>query len=94
VEFEWDEAKSQRNLIERGLSFELALTLFEGFYTEHVDARIDYGEVRMKAFCASAGKVVVCVFTDRDQKRRIISLRYANRRERDAYRAAEIGRHR
>jgi uncharacterized DUF497 family protein len=38
-----------------------------------------------------AGEILACVYTDRAEMRRIISLRHANRRERDAYRAAEIG---
>jgi uncharacterized DUF497 family protein len=32
-----------------------------------------------------------CVYTQRGEVRRIISLRYANRKERDAYRATHPG---
>ncbi|HEY7298363.1 MAG TPA: BrnT family toxin [Xanthobacteraceae bacterium] len=53
--------------------------------------RRDYGERRIKAIGRAAGQVLVCVYTDRSTARRIISLRVANRRERDAYRAAYKG---
>ena len=65
------------------------MALFEGPVVEQIDGRRDYGERRMQAVGTAAGKTLLCIYTDRDQVRRIISLRYANRRERDAYRAAQ-----
>ncbi len=91
MDFEWDEAKSERNRIGRGLSFDVAITLFDGPVLLEVDSRRDYGERRMKALGMVAGEIYVCIFTDRGLVRRIISLRHANRRERDAYRAAKFG---
>ena len=89
MDFEWDEAKSERNRIERRLPFDLAMALFEGPVLEQIDGRQDYGEKRVQAVGTAAGKTLLCIYTDRDHARRIISLRYANRRERDAYRAAQ-----
>ncbi len=40
---------------------------------------------------AVRGIVLVCVYVDRGEVRRIISLRAANRKERDAYRTAYPG---
>jgi len=91
MDFEWDEAKSERNLIDRGLPFELAEPLFEGRVIEQRDDRRDYREVRIQAIGRVGGRILLCVYTDRGGVRRIISLRYANRRERDAYRAGEGG---
>jgi len=47
--FEWDEAKSRRNLIERGLGFDYAARIFLGPTLEKQDTRRDYGEIRMQA---------------------------------------------
>lgn len=87
--FEWDPAKSLRNARERGLPFELAMALFDGPTLEILDMRKDYGEIRMRAIGEVNGVVMVSVYTDRKPGlRRIISLRLAKRKERDAYRAA------
>jgi len=89
--FEWDEIKSLVNAKTRGLPFEIAMALFDGPTLESPDRRRDYGERRIKAIGRVAEQVLVCVYTDRNEARRIISLRVANRRERDAYRAAHKG---
>ncbi|MFO1028142.1 MAG: BrnT family toxin [Acetobacteraceae bacterium] len=89
MEFEWDEAKSRRNLAERQLPFDLAEMPFEGFVAETIDDRRDYGEKRMRAVGMVNDIVLACVYTDRGDTRRIISLRYASRRERDGYRSAQ-----
>ena len=85
MEFEWDEAKSERNLRERGFDFAYAAGIFEGLVIETIDDRLDYGEERVIAIGETGGSVLVVVYTDRDGVRRIISARLANRRERDVY---------
>jgi len=87
VEFEWDAAKSGKNETERGLPFRLAVLLFRNPVLRRVDDRRDYGEVRIKAIGVVGDHTLHCVYTDRGGVRRVISLRHANRRERDAYRA-------
>ena len=91
MEFEWDRAKSERNERERGLPFELAALMFDGPVIERMDARRDYGETRIRAIGVVGGVTLQCVYTQRREVRRIISLRYANRKERDAYRATYPG---
>jgi uncharacterized protein len=86
--FEWDLSKSDRNRVERGLPFDLATMLFDRPTLERPDARLDYREVRMLSIGMICSVFLVCVYTDRGLVRRIISLRPANRRERDVYRAA------
>jgi uncharacterized protein len=86
VNFEWDDAKSVRNRLERGLPFELAIPLFEGPTLERIDERRAYAETRVQAIGLIGARTLFCVYADRGTVRRIISLRYANRRERDAYR--------
>lgn len=56
---------------------------------EQRDDRRDYREVRIQAIGGIGGRILLCIYTDRGPVRRIISLRYANRRERDAYCAGE-----
>jgi len=85
--FEWDRAKSERNESERGLPFELAVLLFDGLTIERVDERRHYGETRIRAIGVVGNMTLHCVYTQRGEVRRIISPRYANRKERDAYRA-------
>jgi uncharacterized protein len=52
------------------------------------DTRRDYGEMRVIAIGRVAGVTLTVVYTDRDDARRIISARRANRRERRAYNQA------
>lgn len=91
MEFEWDAAKSEENERRRGLPFALAILLFDGAVLQIVDDRRDYGETRIRAIGSIEGSVLQCVYTDRlkpaGAERRIISLRRASRKERDAYRA-------
>ena len=84
--FEWDEEKSRRNRRERGLGFDVGARLFLSPFVEWVDYRRDYGEIRMIVVGVVEGRVLTAVYTWRDGRRRIISLRAANRMERDAYR--------
>jgi hypothetical protein len=86
--FKWDPAKSAKNTRERGLPFEIGIAIFDNPTIEAVDDRFEYGEARVKAIGIVRGVVLVCVYNDQDSVRRIISLRVANRKERNAYRAA------
>jgi uncharacterized DUF497 family protein len=92
VAFEWDEAKSRRNAVERGLPFELAMALFSGPILEREDTRFDYGERRIVALGAVEGRCFVAVYTPRGAPdrpvRRIISFRKATREESHVYRQA------
>ena len=82
MDFEWDEAKSDANLAERGFGFDFAALVFDGLTLEEIDSRQDYGEVRIKAIGDVVGHVLAVIYTDRDDVRRIISARLANRKER------------
>jgi hypothetical protein len=86
--FDWDSAKSAKNVRERGLPFEIGIAVFDNPTIETTDNRFEYGETRIKAIGIVRGVVLVCIYNDHDGVRRIISLRVANRKERNAYRAA------
>ena len=49
ITYDWDEAKNERNLAERELSFDLAILMFELPVMQFLDDRRDYGELRMRA---------------------------------------------
>ncbi len=90
MRFGWDPPKSDRNARERGLPFNIAMAMFDRPTLEFDDTRRDYGERRIIADGAVAGRVLVCVYTWRgaaeDPLRWIISLRRANKGESHAYR--------
>ena len=86
MEFEWDNAKSERNRRERGFDFATAALIFEGPVQTTIDDRRDYREHRIIAIGEIDGEVLVVVYTDRGQVRRIISARRANRKERETWR--------
>lgn len=86
--FEWDEAKSQKNLRERGFDFAFIARMFDQDILEYEDTRRHYGEQRLVALGEIEEEVFVVIYTWRGDVRRIISARRANRRERHAYRQA------
>ncbi len=83
--FEWDDAKHERNLALRGVGFDAGALIFGGPVVEWLDARLDYGEVRVRAVGMWNGTLLHLVYTDRGEVRRIISVRKANRKERAAW---------
>jgi uncharacterized protein len=85
--FEWDIAKSAKNLRERGFDFVHAAKVFEQPTIEADDKRAGYGEQRVRAIGRVDDQVLFVVYTWRGTVRRIISARLANRKERNAYRA-------
>jgi uncharacterized DUF497 family protein len=86
--FEWDEDKSEANLRNRGFDFAYAALLFDGPILEIDDERENYGERRIQVIGQVDDDVLFVVYTWRNDARRIISARLANRRERDVYRQA------
>jgi uncharacterized protein len=81
MDFEWDEAKDAQNLAKHGLSLAEAVRLDWTVGANVVDTRFAYGEIRVTRFAPLDGRLHVCVFTDRNGRLRIISLRKANQRE-------------
>ena len=78
MDFEWDDDKSARNARERGLPFEIATKLFDKSTLEWNDRRHEYGERRICAVGRIGQRCFTCVYTWREGRRRIISLRKAS----------------
>ncbi|MEX1147011.1 MAG: BrnT family toxin [Sphingomonadales bacterium] len=85
VDIEFDSAKNKINITKHGVSLELAVILFGGPHILIEDNRRDYGEARFWAFGKIQGREYVCVYAERTDRVRVISLRKANRREVNAY---------
>jgi uncharacterized protein len=85
VEITFDPKKSERNLRERGFGFEIAGSFDLSSANFRIDTRRDYGEVRTRAVGLIGDALYSLVFTMRGSALRVISLRKANRRERELY---------
>jgi len=81
--FEWDEHKREANLAKHLIDFQDASKVFGGPVFESVNSR--HGEDRIIAIGLIEGIEIVVVYVVRDQRRRIISARRANRNERQDY---------
>ncbi len=85
----FDAAKNVANLAKHGVPLVLAVELEWDELIAVPDTRRNYGEKRMVGYAPIGPRVYCVVFTDRGQKRRVISLRKANDREVRRY-ASEI----
>jgi uncharacterized DUF497 family protein len=87
MDFEWDEAKAQSNLIKHGVPFTEAGTVFgDPLAVTFYDPDNSVGEDRFLTIGLSAeGRVIILTHADRGEKIRIISAREATRGERRGY---------
>lgn len=81
----YDPAKRDETLAERGLDFADAERVLNGRKYQFVDDRFDYGEERITTVGFLDERMVVVVWTRRDEDRHIISMRKANEREQRRY---------
>jgi uncharacterized DUF497 family protein len=82
VDISFDSAKSEKNVLVRGVPFELAAEFAWDSALIVEDLRKDYGERRFQAL-----GLHMMVFTPRANKTHVISLRKANKREVKRYEA-------
>jgi uncharacterized DUF497 family protein len=90
MEFEWNEGKALNNKKKHGVSFELAVTVFDDPFALRVaDSKHSKDEERFWQIGESDSGVLVVVFTVRGkgkaERYRLISARKANRKERALY---------
>lgn len=91
MKIDFDPAKNEANIRERGLSFERAADFdFETAIFE-TDDRRDYGETRYRAFGFLDGRLHALVFVETGEGIRVISFRKANSREVKRYEQADQG---
>jgi uncharacterized DUF497 family protein len=89
VKVTWDETKNLANQSKHGVSFEEATALFEtGDYLEIFDEAHSEDEERFIAIGPIRRGLVLVVWTEQDEETtRIISARWATKRERAHYQA-------
>lgn len=91
IEIEFDDEKDAANIAKHGISLRAAGVLLSRPHLIDLDDRFAYGEERWKATGEIAGRLFVCIYAERGDVYRIISLRSATRREIDAYRENHSG---
>jgi uncharacterized protein len=77
----FDPAKDAANVVSHGISLNSAAQLDWETLSVKPDTRRNYGELRMIGLALMASRLYCVVFVDREQSKRIISLRKANARE-------------
>jgi uncharacterized protein len=86
VRIEFDPAKNERNIRNRGIAFMLAKEFDFDTAVRVEDLRHDYGETRVVAYGYIGARLhVMCYKPVGKNHIRIISLRKANQRERASY---------
>ena len=86
MEFEWDENKNLINTIKHWLDFSYAKYIFQNQLLTKIDDRCEYSEARYIWLWDLKWRIVAIVYTIRNGKYRIISLRKANEKEQTVYR--------
>ena len=89
---EFDPDKDARNIAVHGISLAAAETLLASFTVERIDERRAYRETRIIAIGEIGGVEFTCIYTRRGEAYRPISLRRADRKERDVYQKAKAER--
>ncbi len=85
-EFEWDDAKAEKNLAKHGVPFAYATRIF--WDPQRVDfdvTRTADGEVRQKVIGVIEGRLYSVVYTVREERLRLISARRCNAKEERRY---------
>ena len=84
--YTWDPAKDRNNIREHGIGFDAADRFEWNSASIEVDSREDYGELREFALGFIGDVLYGLVFVqEEDDEVRIISLRKANKKERQVY---------
>jgi uncharacterized protein len=81
VFIDFDPVKDKLNRAQHGLSLSFAKKLVWDEALVWLDNRYDYEEERMIGLVPEGSTLYYVAFVDRDKARRVISLRYAERKE-------------
>lgn len=86
LQFEWDPAKADANLSKHGVSFAFGARLFLDEWRVDLDVtRTADGEQRHKTLGVIEGRLFSAVYTLRDDRIRLISVRRCNSQEERTY---------
>jgi len=90
MKIDFDPIKNEKNIRERGLSFERAAEVDFNTALVFPDTRKACGETRYIALCYLDRRLHVLCFSETDTGIRVISLRKANAREANRHGKAQI----
>jgi len=86
IEFEWDENKNQANRDKHGVSFEEARKIWDGNYLEFPEiVQSTGGEERRATMGWIEGEVYIGIWTMREDRIRLISVRRARSYEKEIF---------
>jgi hypothetical protein len=85
MNYEWDENKRVANIAKHGVDFTDAELFDWASAVESQDDRAQYGEERFVAIGIIGKRLHILIYTKRGQAIRLISLRRANKREKEFY---------
>lgn len=86
LEFEWDSEKERKNIIKHGIDFETAKYIFDDYYRiEILDASHSSTEEMRYITIGRIKEIITVVYTERNDKIRIISARTATKEEKELY---------
>jgi len=85
LEFEFDPKKSQSNKVKHGIDFEEAKALWDGDKFVEADAKFPGDEPRTFRIAPIENVLWFCVFTRREEKIRLISVRHVRPAEKEFY---------
>lgn len=86
MEFEWDPAKDEKNIINHKISFNTAKFVFNDPYRiEFFDEEHSTQTEERWNVLGAVNEVLFVVYTERNERIRIISARIANPKEREVY---------
>lgn len=85
MNFTWNNAKRQANLKKHGLDFADASLVFAGHTLTRPDTRFPYDEARFSTVGLLGVEVVVIAHTETADTIQVISMRKAERHEREYY---------
>jgi uncharacterized DUF497 family protein len=88
VKLEWDDNKRSEALAERGLDFADVAWVDWATALTVEDTRLDYAEARFVTMAPINNRLCVFAWCQRGEALRVISLRNANKRERNKYEKA------
>ena len=89
MKIDFDPIKNEKNIRERGLSFERVAEVDFNTALVFPDTRKEYGETRYIALCYLDQRLHVLCFTETETGIRVISFRKANEREAKRYGKAQ-----
>lgn len=81
----WDEPKRKTNLKKHGIDLADLESAFDFPMVTVEDVREAYGEIRLQSLASCRGRVIFLVWTERQDAAHLISCRYADRSQINAY---------